>query len=84
MGDEVFGAKAGSNAEYVPVAAAVAAARGADVRGGGCDPGGALLALTCMSPAYPVQGKGVLVFGAGGVESGTAAVSSLCTTSAPR
>ena len=36
-------------------------------------PDGSLLALSCMRPAYPLQGKSVLVYGAAG-SIGTAAV----------
>jgi len=36
-------------------------------------PDGSLLALTCLRPAYPLQGKSVLVYGAAG-SVGTAAV----------
>ena len=74
VGDEVFGANAGSNAEYVPVRDVIAAKpEGLTFEEAAAIPEGALLALTCMSPAYPVQGKSVLVYGAAG-SVGTAAV----------
>ena len=74
VGDEVFGAKDGSNAEYVPVRDVIAAKpEGLTFEEAAAIPEGALLALTCMSPAYPVQRKSVLVYGAAG-SVGTAAV----------
>ena len=75
-GDEVFGAKAGSNAEYVAVGESkVIATKPAELtfEEAAATPEGTLLALTCMSPAYPVQGKSVLVYGAAG-SVGTASV----------
>jgi NADPH:quinone reductase-like Zn-dependent oxidoreductase len=76
VGDEVFGAKAGSNAEYVAVGEGNAiATKPAELtfEDAAATPEGPLLALTCMSPAYPVEGKSVLVYGAAG-SVGTAAV----------
>src|SRR3954467_15449814 len=76
VGDDVFGVKAGSNAEYVavresgvmaPKPAALTYEEAAAV------PDGSLLALSCLRPAYPLQGKSVLVYGAAG-SVGTAAV----------
>ena len=76
VGDEVFGAKHGSNAEYVtvresgviaPKPAALSFEEAAAI------PDGSLLALTCLRPAYPLAGKRVLVYGAAG-SIGTAAV----------
>jgi NADPH:quinone reductase-like Zn-dependent oxidoreductase len=76
VGDEVFGVRAGANAEYVAVReggviaqkpAALSFEEAAAV------PDGSLLALTCLRPAYPLQGKRVLVYGAAG-SIGTAAV----------
>jgi NADPH:quinone reductase-like Zn-dependent oxidoreductase len=75
-GAEVFGFAGGSNAEYVtvpesgviaPKPAALTFEEAAAV------PDGSLLALSCLRPAYPVQGKSVLVYGAAG-SVGTAAV----------
>ncbi len=76
VGDEVFGIRSGANAEYVCVRergvlahkpAGMTWEEAAAVADGG------LLALTCMKPAYPLDGKTVLVYGAGG-SIGTAAV----------
>ena len=76
VGDEVFGVKAGANAEYVavrescviaPKPAALSFEEAAAI------PDGSLLALTCLRPAQPVRGKRVLVYGAAG-SVGTAAV----------
>jgi NADPH:quinone reductase-like Zn-dependent oxidoreductase len=76
VGDEVFGARAGANAEYVtvresgmvaPKPAALTYEEAAAV------PDGSLLALTCLRPAHPLPGKRVLVHGAAG-SIGTAAV----------
>ena len=75
-GDDVFGAAAGANAEYLAVResevialkpAALSYEEAAAV------PDGSLLALTCLRPAYPLMGKSVLVYGAAG-SIGTAAV----------
>jgi NADPH:quinone reductase-like Zn-dependent oxidoreductase len=76
VGDEVFGAKAGSNAEFVAVGESNAiATKPAELtfEDAAATPEGPLLALTCMSPAYPIEGKSVLVYGAAG-SVGTAAV----------
>jgi NADPH:quinone reductase-like Zn-dependent oxidoreductase len=76
VGDDVFGVRSGANAEYVvvredraiaPKPAALTYEEAAAV------PEGALLALTCLQPAYPLEGKDVLVYGAAG-SVGTAAV----------
>jgi NADPH:quinone reductase-like Zn-dependent oxidoreductase len=76
IGDEVFGVKGGANAEYVTVRETGVIAR--KPAGLTCDeaaavPDGSLLALTCLRPACPLQGKSVLVYGAAG-SIGTAAV----------
>jgi NADPH:quinone reductase-like Zn-dependent oxidoreductase len=76
VGDEVFGAKAGSNAEFVAVGESNAiATKPAELtfEDAAATTEGPLLALTCMSPAYPIEGKSVLVYGAAG-SVGTAAV----------
>jgi NADPH:quinone reductase-like Zn-dependent oxidoreductase len=76
VGDDVFGVSGGANAEYVVVQengviaqkpAALTYEEAAAV------PDGALLALSCLRPAYPLRGKSVLVYGAAG-SVGTAAV----------
>jgi len=76
VGDEVFGIKGGANAEYVCVReSGVLAHKPASLTfeeaAAVCD--GALLALTCMRPAYPLEAKRVLVYGAAG-SIGTGAV----------
>ena len=74
--DEVFGVKAGANAEYVTVPESGVIARkptGLTFEEATAVPDGSLLALTCLHPAYPLQGKAVLVYGAAG-SIGTAAV----------
>ena len=76
VGDEVFGVKAGANAEYVAVReSGVIAPKpdGLTFEEAAAIPDGSLLALTCLRPAYPLQGKSVLVYGAAG-SVGTAAV----------
>jgi NADPH:quinone reductase-like Zn-dependent oxidoreductase len=76
VGDEVFGTKAGSNAEYVTVSETGVIApkpAGLSFEEAAAIPDGALLALTCLAPAGSVAGKRVLVYGAGG-SVGTAAV----------
>jgi NADPH:quinone reductase-like Zn-dependent oxidoreductase len=76
VGDEVFGARSGANAEYVVVReSGVIAAKPAALtfEEAAAVPDGSLLALTCLKPAYPLQGKSVLVFGAAG-SVGTASV----------
>jgi NADPH:quinone reductase-like Zn-dependent oxidoreductase len=75
-GDEVFGATAGATAEYVAVGEDGAIAPkpdGLTFEEAAAIPDGSLLALSCMRPAYPLEGKRVLVYGAGG-SVGTAAV----------
>lgn len=76
VGDDVFGARDGANAEYVvvgesgvvaPKPSRLTFAEAAAV------PDGSLLALTCLRPAEPLRGKRVLVYGAAG-SVGTAAV----------
>ena len=76
VGDEVFGIKVGSNAEYVAVRESGPIAEkptGLSYDEATAVPDGSLLALTCLRPAYPLQGKSVLVYGAAG-SVGTAAV----------
>jgi NADPH:quinone reductase-like Zn-dependent oxidoreductase len=76
VGDEVFGVESGANAEYVAVReSAVIAPKpaGLTFEEATAVPDGSLLALTCLRPAYPVQGKNVLVYGAAG-SVGTGAV----------
>ncbi len=76
MGDEVFGVKAGSNAEYVSIpASGVIAPKPAGLTDeeAAAIPDGSLLALSCLAPADPLAGKSVLVYGAAG-SVGTAAV----------
>jgi NADPH:quinone reductase-like Zn-dependent oxidoreductase len=76
VGDEVFGIKGGANAEYVAVSASGPVAQkpaGLTYEEAAAVPDGSLLALSCLRPAYPLQGKSVLVYGAAG-SVGTAAV----------
>ena len=76
VGDEVFGVKAGSNAEYVSIPeSGVIAPKPAGLTDeeAAAIPDGSLLALTCLAPADPLAGKSVLVYGAAG-SVGTAAV----------
>jgi NADPH:quinone reductase-like Zn-dependent oxidoreductase len=76
VGDEVFGIKAGANAEYVAVRESGVIARkpaGLTFEKAAAVPDGSLLALTCLRPGLPLQGKSVLVYGAAG-SVGTAAV----------
>ena len=76
VGDEVFGFKGGANAEYVAVRESGVIAQkpaGLTFEEAAAVPDGSLLALTCLRPAYPLQGKSVLVYGAAG-SVGTAAV----------
>jgi len=76
VGDEVFGIAAGSNAEYVTVResdAITAKPAGLTFEQAAAIPDGSLLALSCVRPAVPLQGKRVLVYGAAG-SIGTAAV----------
>ena len=75
-GDEVFGVKGGANAEYVAVRESGVIAHkpaGLTFEEAAAIPDGSLLALTCLKPAYPLQGKSVLVYGAAG-SVGTASV----------
>jgi NADPH:quinone reductase-like Zn-dependent oxidoreductase len=76
VGDEVFGVKAGANAEFVAVRETGAIARkpaALTFEEAAAVPDGSLLALTCLRPAEPLRGKSVLVYGAAG-SVGTAAV----------
>jgi NADPH:quinone reductase-like Zn-dependent oxidoreductase len=76
VGDEVFGVKAGANAEYVTVSETGVIApkpAGLTFEEAAAIPDGSLLALSCLRPAYPLAGKRVLVYGAAG-SVGTAAV----------
>jgi NADPH:quinone reductase-like Zn-dependent oxidoreductase len=75
-GDEVFGIAAGANAEYVTVRESGAIApkpANLTFEEAAAVPDGSLLALSCLQPASPLQGKRVLVYGAAG-SVGTAAV----------
>ena len=76
IGDEVCGVKSGANAEYVTVredGVIVQKPTGLTYEEAAAVPEGSLLALTCLRPAYPIEGKRVLVYGAAG-SVGTAAV----------
>jgi NADPH:quinone reductase-like Zn-dependent oxidoreductase len=76
VGDQVFGAAASANAEYVTVRESgviVHKPEGLTFEEAAAVPDGSLLALTCLQPASPLQGKSVLVYGAAG-SIGTAAV----------
>ena len=76
VGDEVFGIKGGANAEYVTVReGGVVTQKPAELtyEEAAAVPEGGLLAITCLRPAYPLEGKSVLVYGAAG-SVGTAAV----------
>ncbi len=76
VGDEVFGVERGATAEYVIVREAGVIAEkpaGLTFDEATAIPDGSLLALTCLRPAYPLEGKSVLVYGAAG-SIGTAAV----------
>lgn len=75
-GDEVFGVKAGANAEYVTVRESGAIAHkppALTYEEAAAVPDGSLLALSCLRPGYPLEGKSVLVYGAAG-SVGTASV----------
>jgi NADPH:quinone reductase-like Zn-dependent oxidoreductase len=75
-GDDVFGIVGGANAEYVTVAEGGVIAKkppGLTYEQAAAIPDGSLLALTCLRPAYPLERKHVLVYGAAG-SIGTAAV----------
>ena len=76
VGDEVFGIRGGANAEYVTVRGSGVLARkpasiGFEEAAGVAD--GALLALTLMKSAFPLEGKRIVVYGASG-SIGVAAV----------
>jgi NADPH:quinone reductase-like Zn-dependent oxidoreductase len=76
IGDDVCGVKSGANAEYVTVredGVIVQKPTGLAYEEAAAVPEGSLLALTCLGPAYPLEGKRVLVYGAAG-SVGTAAV----------
>ena len=76
VGDEVFGIDNGTCAEYVAVGESRPIAHkpaGLSFEEAAAIPDGALLALTCLRPAYPLEGREVLVYGAAG-SVGTAAV----------
>jgi NADPH:quinone reductase-like Zn-dependent oxidoreductase len=76
VGDDVFGVEGGATAEYVTVAESDVIApkpTGLTYEEAAAIPDGSLLALTCLQPAGPLQGKSVLVYGAAG-SVGTAAV----------
>jgi NADPH:quinone reductase-like Zn-dependent oxidoreductase len=76
VGDDVFGVKDGANAEYVAVQQSGPIApkpAGLSYEAAAAVPDGSLLALSCLRPAYPLEGKSVLVYGAAG-SVGTAAV----------
>ena len=76
VGDDVFGVRSGSHAEYVTVKEGGVIALVPDALGhdeAAVVPDGSLLALSCLRPAYPLEGKSVLVYGAAG-SVGTAAV----------
>jgi NADPH:quinone reductase-like Zn-dependent oxidoreductase len=76
VGDEVFGVETGANAEYVTVRESeVIALKPAELtfEEAAAIPDGSLLALSCLRPGYPLQGKSVLVYGAAG-SVGTAAI----------
>lgn len=76
VGDDVFGIAVGANAEYVTVSESGPIAHrpaGMPYDEATAVPDGSLLALTCLRPAYPLEGKSVLVYGAAG-SVGTASV----------
>jgi NADPH:quinone reductase-like Zn-dependent oxidoreductase len=76
VGDEVFGVARGANAEFVTVRESgviVPKPVGLSFDEAAAVPDGSLLALTCLKPRFPLQGKRVLVYGAGG-SVGTASV----------
>jgi NADPH:quinone reductase-like Zn-dependent oxidoreductase len=76
VGDDVFGVQAGAAGEYVTVCESGVIAHkptGLTYEEAAAIPDGSLLALSCLRPAYPLKGKNVLVYGAGG-SVGTAAV----------
>jgi NADPH:quinone reductase-like Zn-dependent oxidoreductase len=68
-GDDVFGVKAGANAEYVSVRETGAIARMPErlsYEEAAAVPEGSLLALTMLRPLEPLRGKSVVVYGAAG------------------
>jgi NADPH:quinone reductase-like Zn-dependent oxidoreductase len=76
VGDEVFGVERGASAEYVTVRESGVIApkpAGLTYEEAAAVPDGSLLALTCLQPGQPLQGKRVVVYGAAG-SVGTAAV----------
>jgi len=76
VGDDVFGAERGANAEYVAVRESGVIApkpTGLTYEEAAAVPDGALIALSCLRPVSPLRGKSVLVYGAAG-SIGTAAV----------
>jgi NADPH:quinone reductase-like Zn-dependent oxidoreductase len=76
VGDEVFGIDNGTCAEHVAVGHGRALEHkpaGLSFEEAAAVPDGSLLALTCLKPAYPLEGKSVLVYGAAG-SVGTAAI----------
>jgi NADPH:quinone reductase-like Zn-dependent oxidoreductase len=76
VGDRVFGIANGANAEFVVVRERGVVAHvpsGLSYEEAAAVPDGSLLAMTCLRPAYPLEEKQVLVYGAGG-SIGTAAV----------
>jgi NADPH:quinone reductase-like Zn-dependent oxidoreductase len=76
VGDEVFGAERGANAEYVAVRESGVIApkpTALTFEEATAVPDGSLIALTCLRPVAPLREKNVLVYGAAG-SIGTAAV----------
>ena len=76
VGQEVFGIDNATCAEYVTIGESRAIAHkptGLSFEEAAAVPDGSLLALTCLKPAYPLEGKTVLVYGAAG-SVGTAAI----------
>jgi NADPH:quinone reductase-like Zn-dependent oxidoreductase len=74
-GDDVFGIREGAGAEYVAVReGGVIAPKPTRLtfEEAAAIPDGSLLALTCLAPGLPLEGKSVLVYGAAG-SAGTAA-----------
>jgi len=76
VGDVVFGIATATHAEFVAVGQHGVVAHAPShlsYEEAAAIPDGALLALSCLRPAYPLRGKHVLVYGAAG-SIGTAAV----------
>jgi NADPH:quinone reductase-like Zn-dependent oxidoreductase len=76
VGDEVFGIRGGANAEFVCVRESGVIARkpsSLSFEEAAGVPDGALLALTLMKSAFPLEGKRIVVYGASG-SIGVAAV----------